>query len=300
VGVRAQKGGADVRERSLHRRRGVVLAYHRIASGGRDRFDLTVPPELFREHAAMLQRRGAIVPLHDLLTLDPASLPERSVALTFDDGYAAHLAEVAPVLDAHGVPATFFVTTAPLEDGGEHWWDMLDRLNPPDLLRWHEDFVNATPDDRQRLIADLRKLAGALDDPRRFRPMTAGEVRELAGRRGMTIGAHGVNHLLLPRQTPDVREQEMRASRAALEAAAGAPVILFAYPYGGVDDATASLARQVFHYSCDCAPAAVGASFDAARVPRLDVKRWTAEELQSRIDALCAPVRDARAVSFLP
>ena len=284
--------------------RGVVLAYHRIASGGPDRFDLSVPPELFQAHVAMLQRRGAVVPLHDFLALDPQSLPDRAVALTFDDGYAAHLTDVAPVLETLGVPATFFVTTAPFERDDEHWWDLLERLNPPDLRRWHDALVNAQPAERQELIADLQQSSGmtphVAPDPPRFRAMTAAEVRELAGRPGMTIGAHGVRHLLLPHQTPDVQEQEMRASRAALEAAAHVAVRLFAYPYGGVDDATAALARQMFTYSCGCAPAAVGWSFDAGRVPRLDVKRWTVEELESRIGALCAPARDERVVRFLP
>jgi hypothetical protein len=42
------------------------------------------------------------------------------------------------------------------------------------------------------------------------------------------------------------------------------------------------------------------ASFDVARVPRLDVKRWTREEFADRLDALIAPAAREARVSFLP
>jgi len=130
--------------------------------------------------------------------------------------------------------------------------------------------------------------------------MPADEARRLATIPGMTIGAHGVNHLLLPAQSPEVRIEEMRGSREALERAIAAPVTLFAYPYGGVDRETADAARREFAFALDCRAAAVSESFDAARVPRLDVKAWSIEDLAARIRALHVAHADAESISFLP
>jgi peptidoglycan/xylan/chitin deacetylase (PgdA/CDA1 family) len=56
------------------------------------------------------------------------ALPARAVALTFDDGYADNLLHARPLLEQYKVPATAFVPTGRLEEGGEFWWDELGRV----------------------------------------------------------------------------------------------------------------------------------------------------------------------------
>jgi peptidoglycan/xylan/chitin deacetylase (PgdA/CDA1 family) len=55
-------------------------------------------------------------------------LPERAVAVTFDDGYADNLEVAAPILLEHGIPATLFVATDLIDSGGTPWWDELASL----------------------------------------------------------------------------------------------------------------------------------------------------------------------------
>jgi len=52
------------------------------------------------------------------------------------------------------------------------------------------------------------------------------------------IGAHSRTHPALPAVPAATREDEIRGSRADLEARLGRDVRVFAYPYGLVDDAT--------------------------------------------------------------
>ena len=56
------------------------------------------------------------------------ALPERAVALTFDDGYASHFELVAPLLVRYRFSGTFFVTTGFIERRGYLSWEQLRKL----------------------------------------------------------------------------------------------------------------------------------------------------------------------------
>ena len=64
-----------------------------------------------------------VLPLGEaVVRLGEGRLPERPLAITFDDGYADNAAVAAPILLRLGIPATFFVATGFL-DGGRMWND---------------------------------------------------------------------------------------------------------------------------------------------------------------------------------
>jgi peptidoglycan/xylan/chitin deacetylase (PgdA/CDA1 family) len=54
-------------------------------------------------------------------------IPNRAVAITFDDGYVDNLEKAKPVLAHYGIPATVFVTGATPGNTQEFWWDELSR-----------------------------------------------------------------------------------------------------------------------------------------------------------------------------
>jgi len=280
TGVRARKGMWP----SARAARGVVLLYHRVedASGV---LDLSVPPALFDAQLAWLRQECAVVPLETLLESAPESLPERAVALTFDDGYVDNLAVVAPILRKHELPATFFLTTRWLDDRGEYWWDLLERVTVTDAerARMHDLMVHATLEERDALVAEIagRQSAGAP----RVRPMMADEVRQLAAEPRVAVGAHSVNHLALPNQSREVVRREIEESCAALERVVGRPVSLFAYPYGAYDRPSAAVVRASCRWGICCDQRPLAESFDAATVPRLEVKRWEVPELAARIES---------------
>jgi peptidoglycan/xylan/chitin deacetylase (PgdA/CDA1 family) len=294
VGVRARKPLHGRRRSSLSQ--GVVLLYHRIHDA-EDVHGLNVPVALFEAQLAMLARECRPMPLEELLLGARDGLPDGAVALTFDDGYADTLEVASPLLERYGVPATVFATTRWLEGPGEYWWDTLERIlldpSTPAALeveidarhvrfdtstasarsaghrRLHEWLVHAPLDGRDRVMRAV--TAWHAGGRASYRPLLAGELRQLAGRPGITIGAHSVNHLALPDQPLDALTREVRESAAALERLLDRRIDLFAFPYGAVDDRSADAVRVAYRWGVTCEARPIDASFDAARVPRLEV-----------------------------
>jgi peptidoglycan/xylan/chitin deacetylase (PgdA/CDA1 family) len=56
------------------------------------------------------------------------NLPDKSVIVTFDDGYADNLHNAKPVLERYDVPATIFLASGFIGREREFWWDELDRI----------------------------------------------------------------------------------------------------------------------------------------------------------------------------
>jgi peptidoglycan/xylan/chitin deacetylase (PgdA/CDA1 family) len=97
--------------------------------------------ENFVQHLTHLTQHYNVISLHDLTqALRERRLPERSVVVTFDDGYADNLSNAKPLLERYGLPATIYVATKLLGQADELWWDELESillLSPslPETLR---------------------------------------------------------------------------------------------------------------------------------------------------------------------
>ncbi|MCU7906320.1 MAG: polysaccharide deacetylase family protein [Candidatus Thiodiazotropha sp. (ex Epidulcina cf. delphinae)] len=95
-----------------------ILCYHRFGNRG-DR--LEVSPEQFRAQMKYLQENDyRVVPLADLLGFlrGERALPKRSVVLTIDDGHRSIYKEAFPILKEFGYPATVFVYSDYMNNGG--------------------------------------------------------------------------------------------------------------------------------------------------------------------------------------
>lgn len=110
---------------------GVIFMYHHV--------DVSTPaatsvhPDEFIEQMDWLAREGfTVLPLLDLIeTLSAGdSLPEKSVAITFDDAYSSILTTAMPVLRERDWPFTVFVSTEAIDRGyrGYLSWDELREL----------------------------------------------------------------------------------------------------------------------------------------------------------------------------
>ena len=101
-----------------------ILMYHSVAtSPAAATRRLAVRPAEFAAQLALLQAEGmTTLPFADVAAAlhEDRPLPPRTVALTFDDGYADFHEVAFPLLQRYGCTATLFVTTGWLDDAGEH------------------------------------------------------------------------------------------------------------------------------------------------------------------------------------
>lgn len=96
-----------------------ILCYHGFQLQDECSFrpKLFISPELFAARLRYIQARGfKALPLGEaLVRLRAGTLPARALAITIDDGFKSTLSVAAPLLRAHDMPATVYVTTYYME-----------------------------------------------------------------------------------------------------------------------------------------------------------------------------------------
>ena len=245
----------------------LVLMYHSIGSSDLLRPHLAVSEKNFAGQLEHLRRHFKIVSLESAVGMlqREEPLPENAAALTFDDGFRDNYEAAFPLLRKLGLPATIFVSTAPLLDRTTLWpYKLIFWLwnSGPDRLEfgrgeWHPtnpavfdmgtrrrrrravylmeaELQCVAPAERERRLVLIAKKLGFehADDPFDSFPMLApDELREMAGA-GVEIGSHTVTHPALPALDSTAALDELTRSKTVLESALGRPVRFFAYPFG--------------------------------------------------------------------
>lgn len=201
---------------ALRKPRGLrVLFYHRVnpyhfAELGPVSREITVSPAAFEEQLRWLRERGYkslnTAQWGELLARGIADLDEKTIAITFDDGYEDNLLWAAPLLQQYGFAATVF----PVADFlGRETGDVWPHADPPGLGKF----------------------------------LSPAQVGELAAY-GVGIGSHTSTHPMLARVSDEQVRRELQDSRALLERVGGTTVDLLVYPAGDFDARTEEAAAK--------------------------------------------------------
>lgn len=142
-----------------------VLLYHHVGMPSElaKRFSLTVSEAKFRRQLRWLRWRGykAITPSQWLNWRSTGELlPEKSLMITFDDGYADLVKNAFPALKENDYPAVVFVITKLTEDSKA--WEDLRLMTIPEIQYWASRGVEFGG--HTRTHPDLTKISASTCD----------------------------------------------------------------------------------------------------------------------------------------
>lgn len=199
---------SDRRPPEMHTRL-PALMYHRVGgaeTSAERRY--CVSPTRFRDHMHALRDAGyQAISLSSFVAWSrgESSLPGRSLLITFDDGFMGVHDDAAPLVESLGWPATMFLVSSLI--GSTDAWDTNEaqpRRRSYPLLGWPE-----------------------------IHAMRQG---------GWSFGSHSRTHADLPTLPDEQLEDQLRGSKAELEAGLEQAVDTLAYPYGRFDSRIAQAA----------------------------------------------------------
>lgn len=253
-------------------RRLLILAYHGISLDDEHQWDpsLYMTPECFRRRMQLLKDADCtVLPLAEAVrSLYAGVLPEKSVALTFDDGNYDFYKEAQPILREFGFPVTVYLTTyyshyaKPVFDvicSYLLWKRRRSRLDLREITGREITVDLSTDGSRAGTVAGLRKFAGdkklsaeeknslaasiaaqlkidydALCAKRLLHILSPDEVKMLA-EENVDIQLHTHRH-----RTPTERSlflNEIDENRNCIKAMTGTSPSHFCYPSGVYDEA---------------------------------------------------------------
>ena len=283
----------------------LILGYHRISSSPLVSDEICVSPENFTEHLHELRKHTSPIHLSDLVKhLKDGTLPNQSIALTFDDGYADNLYGAKPLLEKYEIPATVFICTGYM--GKEFWWDELDRLitgSQKDLyslelqaggkqFEWRHTHVSSEAgrsilqrEFRRALYQfllplDVEDQNHAMDRIRSWsevsspgnstpRAMSEQELLRLVDGGLIELGAHTRHHPMLPQLSVERQKDEIQFSKKDLETLLNKKIEGFSYPNGLATADAKQLVREMdFTYACTSLPDVVRPRSDLYELTR--------------------------------
>ena len=211
-----------------------VLMYHHILPE-ENPFLPGVTRKVFFRQIKYLQRAYRIMDLGDLVLLlkERKSIPPRSLALTFDDGYEDFYQQAFPLLKSLSLPATVFVATGFIDTDLVPWTDELrilfrktsqNRLEIKDgageryswndeasklrALRRVKGSLKALPEEER--LSRYREIKARLkvEPAGETRILTRRQIREMAAA-GVSFGGHTVHHTILTKINPAAARDEI-------------------------------------------------------------------------------------------
>lgn len=232
-------GGLYSLVRRLHRgtSRGAILLYHRVNDVSED--VLTASTRRFAEHLVTLRHYYRVTDTEEIVARigKSAKLEPGTVAIHFDDCYRDVRTCAAPLLAASGAPAMSFVSSGFVDT---------DRVFRHDEEKY----------------------------PHRFENFHASDLRELPGL-GVSVAAHTVNHVDLGAVSLEQARIEVEESGRQLAQTMSAPVRMFSFPFGRLDNIRAEVRDMVVNAGYSALFSAHGGFIDEKTsvfdIPRIGV-----------------------------
>ena len=186
----------------------IVLMYHSISSPVPEHESgFVCAKKKFDAHIKALIKKGfyfASIDEVQLHILDKKQLPEKSVLITFDDGYMDNYTNAFPILKKYNIPAIIFLVAGLI--GKTNQWLSGKQWTTRKLLTWEQ-------------------------------------IEEMMNN-GVSFGCHSLTHKRLTELNYEEQKKELTESKLLLEDHLGRVINFVAYPYGIYDKNTLNLVKE--------------------------------------------------------
>ncbi|MEO3944025.1 polysaccharide deacetylase family protein [Gorillibacterium sp. CAU 1737] len=232
--------------KSTYRNQVAVLMYHHIADDNTS--SSTITTQLFREQLAYLKQEGyqfvSMQQVEDFL--NGASLPDKAVLVTFDDGYDSYYRLGLPIMKEMNIPSINFIITSHLRQKqtsgipalrAETIRTMLAETELAEVGS-HTDNLHKQADGKPLLIARLKQEDGTKETEAKYEE----RIRS-----------------------------DLKASHEALQQVNSRTQNVMAYPYGVFDQNSLRLIQESgIEYGFTIAPGMVTQSSKPYQLPRIN------------------------------
>ncbi len=295
-----------------------VLLYHRVIELKNDPQLLSVSPDNFDQQLKFLKSRYPVLTIEELKyhVEKQKKIPNNSIAITFDDGYADNYLEALPLLEKNQTQALFYIATGTLNTPNEYWWDAIERIillnsnvsaqKEIQVGREIFDLDIKSKEKRFRLYTKLLPLLRRMDSAKRehkinelatafnslepresHRALTFDELKKLHASKSAIIGAHTHLHPSLGALTHDQQLQEIKTSKTILEQELRNKIIHFSFPFGTRADFNAdtlAICKELeFEMVAANYPYIVHSHSPIFQFPRFLVRNWDIETFKREI-----------------
>lgn len=241
-----------------------VFNYHRIGEPSASEFDHAIfssSRRAFNLQVAALKQNFIIIDSYKLVEIMAENKlnEQRYAMITFDDGYVDNYLLAYPILKAHAVSASFYISTDFIDSKHITWWDEIAYIlrnscgqtyqlpNTSECFQLIEENINNVI---RQIINAAKSLQGStineiLYDIRDKFPQAVEQLKEQdialfmswsqiieMANNGMEIGSHTVSHKILSQLSDEEQLFEITHSKTYLEEKLNRPVISIAYPVG--------------------------------------------------------------------
>jgi len=294
----------------------VILRYHSIQDRPED-YSNTIgctsihATSIFQRHMELIAKRFSAVSIDDvaLFLKGEKSLPQRAVAVTFDDGYKDNFRFAAPILNRLGIPGAFYILVDSVDRSKAPWYCLLRHAfmtsRKPNWIDPATGVVRELTDCEAREGAFLSAIeicakssapareemmqnTVRLLEPEPFpnendMMMTWDDARTLA-KSGHIVGSHTMTHPNLAQVSAADARSELSDSKLKLEKELRSPVKHFAYPHPALNpqwnETTLKITEELgYATAATTTVGAVRAGARALAIPRTYIPRDESEFL---------------------
>jgi peptidoglycan/xylan/chitin deacetylase (PgdA/CDA1 family) len=279
---------------------------------------IIVETPTFEKHLRFLRAHFHVVSLREFRDhmINGRPFAKRTCLVTFDDGWEDNYTRAFPLLAKHNVPATIFLTSGYVGTGRRFWQESLAhslfsaldqaddgnaRVRREILAKLGLDESSISPDatgkatikenvwraknfpeqERKQVLDDASRLVRVQSSPTDLHDsfLTWAQVKAMAAA-GIDFGSHTVNHQLLATIPSDEAQQEIEASKRAIETELAKGIYSFAYPSGSHNaECRRIVADSGFQLAFSTEDGLVGSADDRFTIKRINIHQGAASSI---------------------